>query len=444
MIAPEIPLKPYIRAALAAVLSVLLAAAPVRACCDDVLSCAGAVASGGLTCVIELALDALKSALRHATQERDDARAGFESGLAASTAEAKTVLNGWKKAADDAAADAERSAQTAAKLVGDDEARLRKLTTASATMATNVPPARAPAGSKLSTSTGGRAFQTPSPTASTHQAARVSAAEMLALLKDDSLRDMRLGIEDENKKTHALSENAGRAASHSLQAMERSAAFQRAGFAIFLAAIVDVLAVLNNGLSNPLKAPDMVILAVNDLAVAETLFATDVLPAVDRETKAREDYADAPRPEADAAEDHARRAREILAKLERAVRLQTLAERQNVAQELRSATTPAPVRHVRATLAASAAFSTFSKALSKRVGLMHAELQKAKPAGAPDVTLFRTKLSTDLSAQFRGKSAAETARIRDTLLADARRRFAYDPKTLAGVERLVTDAARVH
>ncbi|HQQ79222.1 MAG TPA: hypothetical protein PLB01_17875, partial [Thermoanaerobaculia bacterium] len=77
-----------------------------------------------------------------------------------------------------------------------------------------------------------------------------------------------------------------------------------------------------------------------------------------------------------------------------------------------------------------------------------AELKKsaeALPATArtPDVAPFRAKVSADLAAQFKGKSAPAAAATRDALLAEARRRFGSDPKTLAGVEKLITDASTV-
>ena len=56
-----------------------------------------------------------------------------------------------------------------------------------------------------------------------------------------------------------------------------------------------------------------------------------------------------------------------------------------------------------------------------------------------DVVPFRTRVGSDLDAMFLGKSPADQRKKRDELLAEARRRYASDPKTLQAVGALLFD-----
>jgi len=200
---------------------------------------------------------------------------------------------------------------------------------------------------------------------------------------------------------------------------------------------------LGDGISNPLKATATVGLAVQTLADLGALLASGLGVALQREADKRASLADAPHGAADAAESHARRARDFLQKLRRAVLLQTVVERQALAKETLTSPTPAPVTRPRMALASSSALSTFSRSMPARAAALRTPLSRVQSAGPPNVTPFRAKVSADLAAQFKGKSAPAAAATRDALLAEARRRFALDPKTLAGVEKLITDASKV-
>jgi predicted secreted protein len=215
----------------------------------------------------------------------------------------------------------------------------------------------------------------------------------------------------------------------------------RASFAgSFLAGMASLQVVIRDGISNPLGAVAALAAAVMAISLVEKGLS-DLQPKLDDEANKRADLADAARPAADEARAHAQKARTLLAKLEKMVRLETLLERQAVFNAPLLATTPAP--SVRARMLAPARLAGFTKSLRQRVGTLRTDAQKLTLVRAPDVTPFRAKVSADFAAQFKGKSAAAAAATRDSLLAEARRRFAADPKTLAGVEKLITDASKV-
>lgn len=432
------------RSALAALLSLTLASSPILACCDDVWSCAGAVVSGGLTCVIELALDGLKSLLDRATRERDDAAQGFNDGVTASIQETKSALDASRQVAHDAATDAVASAKRAAALAGDDKTRLQRL---AALPASAAGAAAGGAGSKLSSSTAGRAFATATPTPAGTALLGVSGvkslqtAKLSELLADESAEALRRQIQLESDKAQGMEKSAAEAASKAQEAAEQSAVWSRASFAgSFLAGMASLQVLIRDGISNPLGAVATLVAAVTAIGLVEKGLS-DLQPKLDDEANKRADLADAARPAADEARAHAQKARTLLAKLEKMVRLETLLERQAVFNAPLLATTPAP--SVRARMLAPARLAGFTKSLRQRVGTLRTDAQKLTLVRAPDVTPFRARVSADFAAQFKGKSAAAAAATRDSLLAEARRRFAADPKTLAGVEKLITDASKV-
>jgi hypothetical protein len=60
---------------------------------------------------------------------------------------------------------------------------------------------------------------------------------------------------------------------------------------------------------------------------------------------------------------------------------------------------------------------------------------------APAVAAFQPRVTADLNAHFQGRSPADMGRKRDELIAEARRRFARDPKTLEAVEKYLREQA---
>ena len=62
--------------------------------------------------------------------------------------------------------------------------------------------------------------------------------------------------------------------------------------------------------------------------------------------------------------------------------------------------------------------------------------------GSVDVSAYRPRLASEFDGYFRGKSPADGRKKLADLTAEARRRFASDPKTLAAVLNLLNAEAR--
>jgi hypothetical protein len=423
-------MKSPARVALAGFLALALAGSPVLACCDDFWSCAGAVASGGLTCVVEAAVNALKAALDSTKKTRDDAAHDFDQALKASVDDTKATLDTWKKHATDAADDAARSADAASKLAGDENARLKNLTA-----------------SGLRTLGGAAAAPTAKPSGASRlvqAASTVPHASAEALLKDDSLESMKRQVDGERKAAEAAKAKALQAAEAAAALAAASAKRTSDAFEVsFLTGIGQLIVLLEDGISNPVKAVATVGAAIQILAGLESALSNEWKTTFQREADTRASLADAPHPPADVAEGHAKRAREILEKMRRAATLQEVARRHDLAMSVLAAPTPGPAGRPRLALASAAALSTFARSLPLRAASLRATLSRVKPAGPPDVAPYRGKVTADLASQFKGKAGPAAEATRNALLAEARRRFASDPKTLAGVEKLIADASKV-
>src|SRR5258706_7111986 len=94
------------RAIMVLLLSALLASSALQACCDDFWSCAGAVATAGMSCAVEAALNAIKDVIAKAEGTRDSKKAELEADLAASKKETDADLETTSQRAHAAAADA--------------------------------------------------------------------------------------------------------------------------------------------------------------------------------------------------------------------------------------------------------------------------------------------------------------------------------------------------
>jgi hypothetical protein len=106
------------------------------------------------------------------------------------------------------------------------------------------------------------------------------------------------------------------------------------------------------------------------------------------------------------------------------------------------AATPSAVS-VTVRLRASVALGAASRKVPPRFTALRPELQKLSQMKATaDVSRFRPRLAGDLDGFFRGKTPADGKKKLAELTAEARRRFASDPKTLAAVEKLLSDEAR--
>jgi hypothetical protein len=382
-----------------------------------------------LTCAVEAALNALKSALDGLIATRDQTQAAFESAIKGSIDGANEVLATWTQKARAADSEAAKAAADGAQLAGEEKSRLTALH-ASLVQGT------------------ARSFTAPTPTphAGTGRLASISSQALLTqtnqLLEDNSLAEMNSSLQREAnaaKEKRGLADARANAAQKAIAASETAS--REAFAASFGTSIAAVIVLVKDGISNPVQAIAAVAALANALSALASEVQNELAPVLDREAQNRADLADSPHAAADDAAAHALRAREILAKMERAVKLQTVAARKVLAGETSFGPTPAP--HPRLTIAANAQLAAFSKSIAPRLRSLHGHVASVTTVPA-DVTPFRAKVAAGFATQFQGKSQAAVASTRDALLAEARRRFGSDPKTLAGVEKLIADAARSH
>ena len=94
---------------------------PVWACCDNVFSCAAAVVTSGVTCLIDLAAWRLQLNIDRVIRERETQLQAFNSDLESSAREAKEAIEQHKKKADRAAEDLRRYLEEAKRITGEDK-----------------------------------------------------------------------------------------------------------------------------------------------------------------------------------------------------------------------------------------------------------------------------------------------------------------------------------
>ncbi|HQQ78963.1 MAG TPA: hypothetical protein PLB01_16545, partial [Thermoanaerobaculia bacterium] len=319
-------MKAVLRGALAALLSFLLAAGSAGACCTDLWSCAGAVASAGLTCAEEAAALALRDLARRLTAERDARKQAFEAAVAAETGQANDVSSAWRRSAEDAAADAARSAKRAAEITGNDT-RLRLL----ASSGVSAPSAR----------------PTPTPAASRFGALDTTM-KARPIGADPTLEELQKRVESEKREVEARRQRAAEQDATARRAIEEAKVWQvaaftggvLAGFASLLTQIAILLG-SNDKLKQFVLAANVAGLVV-EFVKLEKGFEKDLADAAREAARRRAEAADRPRPDALAAEQHAKRARDLVAAMERISRIQSLEQRPQTARELVLAPTGGP------------------------------------------------------------------------------------------------------
>ncbi len=134
-------------------------------------------------------------------------------------------------------------------------------------------------------------------------------------------------------------------------------------------------------------------------------------------------------------------AQNILDTMKKMTTLKTATERHTLAVNavVPPAPTPSPLRKITRSATLTAKAKTLGAGLA---ALKPDVLRLAQPPATLNVAPFRQQLAGQFDGFYRGKSPADAKKKRDELIAEARRRFASDPKTLAAVEKLLNDEAR--
>jgi hypothetical protein len=465
-----------LRAALAVVLALGTASRPVVACCEDFWTCTAAVATGGLTCAIEAALNAVRTLIQMVRTVRDQTSQKYLAGLTATTDEMKAELARLETEIKAAIQEIEKARNEADRIFHEDaerirtnlaEAKVRALSSSSlpkgspsastgvqgavtqnkpvrAAIASVAPtPTRPPAASLMRPPSA--AGTMPPAESVSKSAAALELSALTALQSDDSLQTLRHRIELLRQRKQALVAAIAKVEADLTARQFKAAEEARSAFATsFLKPVDDLLASLTATLSNPLNAPGVVssALALLDSAL-NGLHATADLAAEEAARIAEKAVAQKI-PPAQEMRKISDEARKTLAAMRKAASFRVAYDRQTVVKGLGTlpASTPSPVAQA-VRLRASAALRETSKTVGSRFTSLKPEVQKLSQVKRTfDVSSFRPRLGGDFDGFFRGKSPADGKRKLGELTAEARRRFASDPKTLAAVEKLLNDEAR--
>jgi small-conductance mechanosensitive channel len=413
-------------------------------CCDDLWSCAGAVVSGGLSCAVQAALDDLRSLLRKITDQRDATTTAYNGQLQAIVDDFRAQL-----AALDAQIKALDKQIEAAQAGGDkilhedsDLIRASLEIHAAALKITATPAPSAASRLKTTERIPAAAAPAPGPASGATRFATLDTASLKALQSDTSLPTLRQRLDELVREKNKLVAKIVAKESEIMGAeMAAEKAAQDAYASNFLRPIDDVIVSLEAALKDPSKIGGLAIAAANLVADAakglEVLF-NRALGAVEDTGNAVLVSIVAPVNEL---EKLAAEATGILAKMEKMTALKTAAERRAFVANAPSSPTPIPSTARK--LKSHAGFAGKAQTLATNLaGLRPGVLRLGQPPATVNVAPFRQRLSGEFDGYFRGKSPADAKKKLAELTAEARRRFASDPKTLAAVEKLLNDEAR--
>ncbi len=430
-----------VRIVLALLLAATLATSPAPACCTDFWSCTEAVATAGVSCAVEAAVNAIKDLINQIGGQRDDAQARAEAAL-------QSTLD--QLAAEVAQVDSElkQLAQQVDKDRDEGEQIYRKDTyNLGAAVALARPAAATPTAAAGEAREGHAITQlAPTPAPAPNPFLRASVAELPALSSDDSLKRLRDKLDELKKQKEALvskmqqieTQEAGSQVAAAAQAARDSLQND------FVKPVTDLLTALTEALSNPLGAASLIASAIGLLEDALGGLQNQTQPKLDAVGSAANGAAADLGPPLDQLRQTAADAEKTLATMRLAAMALTASGRQAFVRSLALAGKPTPaLTGTRIRLSATAGLSAVSsKPVTKLVALRPDLRRLSQPARPVETSAFRMKITSDFDSFFRGKSAADARKKRDELLLEARRRFATNPKSLAAVEKLINDEAR--
>jgi hypothetical protein len=453
--------------ALAFWLCSVFAAPQVWACCDDVFSCAAAVATAGATCVIDEAENALRGLIQRVGNERELKRQEFANELESAQREAQVALLEKYRLAQQRADDLRQYLAEAKRITGEDKLRINNALNDIASQ--QMTSTRGLAAVSTSSVSAFKQLQNPGVTsvnkpivgASTERASsgttiqagtvtidKASAwneTDLQLLRRDTSLETLLRQIEVEQHRGEAACKQAELAKRNAEFAIAQSkqntlTVFQKS----FLGPVDQLLAALQAMRRNPLNAGQLIAGALGILDGALFAFDRDVVPATERDAQVKQTAVANVKREADETQRHADTAKHILAEMRRGALFTTMAERRVWAGAASvtvpmSAVTISPV----VTLKSPYRLLAMSKSLRTDLVTVRPHLERlATQMQRPDLAPIRAKLATGFDQYFKGKQPAETRQIRDQLIFEARRRYSADQTLLASIEQLINKEAR--
>ena len=453
-----------------ALVSLFPLAAPLRACCDDFWSCAAAVATGGLSCVVENLVNSIKNLIQNVAK--------LVSTLASQAADvvnlAKTELDGaandLRNLASQAESDFNNAAQTAGNIVNE-ASRPQVMAPAalgatvarvgSAVRAGVQPPGVRPAGAVPSQATAGGA-------AGGHALVRFDpGVDHQTLL--DALRRAQQAVDglrpDVFQPINQVRQFATQAGQQVASAASSAANIAQSALLAPLQTLGNMLTDLVNHperIFDPSKIVDDAITQITNQVVTTM---TQVHDAVMQQAKGTLDLAQKPLQDALDRTSVAKKIVEAMQRLQQAKTssaldaLNAVVPRQKVdvrmlVSQVASASHASGLvalnlgQHrtmVMAPFNRIAASRLTARTVGTQIGMkLKGPWQEFKRIQATPPTVdpaTKSRVDADLARRFAGKSPAEAAAEKQALLNEARVRFAKDPQTLRKIETMLNGNA---
>ena len=463
-----------LRPALALLVALSILANPASGCCDDFWSCAGAVATGGLSCAAEAAVTALQTVIDKLLRSRADGSTAYQAQLAGLQAETQQRLDAVASQVATLDANIDAASAEGSRISGDDQSAIRTALEAHAAPATGsklvrvASPTPTPLHGASSSLSGAAA---PPGAGGSQRFSNLSGEALAALGNDPSLGDLARDLAQLKAEKAALVTRIGQTKAQLLAVQAQAAAEANAGFSQgFVKPLDDALDALRAALANPLNVPGLAASVVEllDLALKGLDSIVDRLVGAARQLE--EDAARKFDPLLQELEIIANKAAATVDKMRKMTLLRSAAERQALAgsnasqlgagsslggQVPRGMPTPnpgvtssfpagsqrpvpTPGRALRSVASLQSGFAGVRTTIATLLPTVASLGQRP----AIDVAPYRLRLGPQFDAFFRGKPTAEARQKRDELILEARRRFASDPRTLAAVVRLLDDEAR--
>ncbi len=418
-----------VRFATAVLLAFALLVPSSQACCDDFMSCAAAVATGGLSCAAEAALQAIQTALQALQQHRSDASSQVSSVLDEQAAECKSELaqiNTKTEQLDAQIDNANREAN--ASLLGAAHLHAKGTGAAgpeSSFATTSASGAKTAKNNRGAGSVIGDQFTSRSEIDSSPSIAKLRA-ELAGLAAEKSI------IGKELAQTEAASLAGGAAA--------KARAWEVLG--TVLGPLDKAIQLLETLVSHPLDAGEALKDVAKSLVDADVAFVNAVVPAI---TQACADIADTVhRPQAllRELEKDAQRAQQLAAAIARMASLHSETERAAVVAQVNSApAAPPPGKLTFKSKFSPQSLDRLKASFANRSEkLRHAILNVPGPV-RKDTSMYHAKIAGDLDRYFKSVPAASAREKRRELIAEARTRYAKDPATLKALVKFLNDEA---
>jgi len=419
-------------------------------CCDDAWECAATVATGGVSCAVDQALEVVRKLIDAVFALRGTHTREYEETVAAVEPDLVESLQGAVASAHAAVDAAQRSAAMARKMAGEDRLAFTRSRSLTAGPPVTVVPRSANNGlTNAHAASGAGAGATRTSTALTSLSIDPPVSHLIPEINPDAADWMK-------QQAHLVELCAveASAAAHSLDrlmvvAKEYSKTrVTKVGKVFqdrFLNPVDEVLRLLKSGLSlnNPLE------IATFATQISRVVYAIRITYEQEIGTEVRSlgtVVQEAAAPSLNATQEAwaaAGRAADIVARMQRAQKLTTLAARQalvlqpgagNVRRSglTKVATRSAPIL---------SRFLPAARNVTLKLAALTPDLDRLAGAAVVNLAPVRARLAADLDARFLGKDPGARKRALQELLAESRRRFGSDQKKLQSVETLLTSEA---